>query len=343
MHVRASVHTGTLWTCVAATMLLVAQPAVAADRTSVDQVMADLGLPAEAAARVRRGEMVHNDPKESSEREMAVGLTFLVEQTPAQVATAFRATVDLKADPQLSTSVPIGGAGTIADFAGLVLEPHAAAEAQRYRTAGPGDTLNLSRDEIKAFAALPPGSDNSKVQVEGQIKLLLLSRYQSYLANGLRGMAPYARRSGLCEPSNELRSASEAARLLKKYVPAMQRLLLSYPQDKPAGLEEQFYWLRYELDGRPNYTLRHRLALPVGDAFVMADREFYVSHGYNTLQAFSILVPVPEGTVVVYRSRVSTDQVAGFASSMKKGIGRSVMAKQLTAIFERSRNSFKDN
>ena len=324
-------------------MLLGARPAQASDVASLAQVIADIGLPASAAARVGRGEMVHSDPKESSEREMAVGLTFLVQQTPAQMVTAFRATVDLKADPQLSASVPMGGAGTIADFASLVLEPHGAAEAQRYRTARPGDTLNLSPDEIKAFNALTADGDDSKLQVEGQLKQLLFSRYQSYLANGLRGMAPYARRSGPCNPSNELRSASEAARLLTKYAPAMQRLLLSYPQGKPAGLEEHFYWLRYELDGRPNYTLRHRLALPVGEAFVMADREFYVSHGYNTLQAFAVLAPVPEGTVVVYRARVSTDQVAGFASSMKKGIGRSVMAKQLTAIFERSRDSFKQN
>jgi len=41
--------------------------------------------------------------------------------------------------------------------------------------------------------------------------------------------------------------------------------------------------------------------------------------------------------MVVYQRRVSTDQVAGFTSSMKKGIGRSVMAKPLTDIFERSR------
>ncbi|MCA1852538.1 MAG: hypothetical protein LC647_09135, partial [Beggiatoa sp.] len=120
-----------------------------------------------------------------------------------------------------------------------------------------------------------------------------------------------------------------------------QQLLLSYPQGKPPGLEEHFYWLRYDLDGRPNYTLRHRLAMPVGEIFAVADREFYVSHGYNTSQAFAGLIPVREGTVVVYRSRVSTEQVAGFGSSIKKGIARSVMAKQLTDIFERSRDFFQ--
>jgi hypothetical protein len=333
---------------VGALMVLVAQTAAATGGSTVDQVMADLNLPADAAARLRHGEILHSDPQESSDRELGVGLTFLVQRPPAEVLKVFRTVVDLKADPHLSASVEIRGPGTHADFASLVLEPGGAAEANRYLAASPGDTLNLSADEIQAFNALASAGGDPKPQVEEQLKRLLLARYQAYVERGLGGMAPYERRSGPCEPSGELRRASEAAaseavRLLKQHAPALQQLLLSYPQGKPPGLEEHFYWLRYDLDGRPNYTLRHRLAMPVGEIFAVADREFYVSHGYNTSQAFAGLIPVPEGTVVVYRSRVSTEQVAGFGSSIKKGIGRSVMAKQLTDIFERSRDSFQRN
>ena len=82
-------------------------------------------------------------------------------------------------------------------------------------------------------------------------------------------------------------------------------------------------------------------SMPVGEIWAIADREFYVSHGYNTSQALSGLIPVPEGTLVVYATWVSTDQVAGFGSSAKKRIGRSVMANQITGIFERSRASFR--
>ena len=326
---------------VGALVVLVARTAAAAGGFTIDQALADLNLPADAAARIRRGEMVHSDPKESSEREMAVGLTFLVQQPVAEVLQAFRTAVEFKADPQLSASVPIRGAGTPADFASLVLEPDGVAEAKRYLAANPGDTLNLSAGEIRAFKALASAGGDAKPQVEEQLKRLLLARYQAYLARGLGGMAPYERRSGRCEPSAELRRASEAARLLKLHAPALQQVLLSYPEGKPAGLEEHFYWLRYDLDRRPNYTLRHRLALPVGEVFAVADRDFYVSHSYNISQSFAGLIPVPEGTLVVYRSRVSTDQVAGFGSSVKKGIGRGVMAKQLTGIFERSRDSFQ--
>src|SRR5262245_39452590 len=326
---------------VGALTVLVASTPGAIVAFTVDQVVADIDLGADAGARLRRGEMVSSSPDESSDRELGVDLTFLVQQPLAGVVKAFRAAVDLKADPQLSASVPIQGPGTPADFAGLVLEPDGAAEANRYLAASPGETLNLSKDEIDAFKALRAAADGPKPQVEAELRRLLLARYQAYLRHGLDGIPPYQRGSGPFEPAGELRRASDAARLLRQHAPALQHLLLSYPEAKPAGLEEHFYWLRYDLDGRPNYTLRHRFAMPVGDVFAVADREFYVSHGYNTSQAFAGFVPVPEGTVVVYRSRVSTDQVAGFGSSVKKGIGRSVMAKQITQIFERSRESFQ--
>ena len=308
---------------------------------TVDQVVTDIGLAADAGGRLRHGEMVRSTPEESSEREMGVDLTFIVQQPLPVALAAFRAAVDLKADPQLSASVPIHGPGAPSDFASLALEPDGSAEADRYLAAGPGETLNLSGDEIQAFKGLAAAGDGSKPEVEAQLKRLLLARYQAYLQRGLGGLAPYQRDRGPFEPSGELRRASETALLLRQHAPALWQLLLSYPQGKPAGLEEQFYWLRYDLDGRPNYTLRHRMAMPIGEAFAVADREFYVSHGYNTSQAFAGLIPVPEGTLIVYRSRVSTDQVAGFGSSVKKGIGRGVMAKQLTEIFESSRGSFK--
>ena len=90
--------------------LLLACTAAAADRVDVDQVMHDFGISADAAARIRSGEMVESDPTESSERELAVGLTFLVQQPIANVLEAFRSAVDLKADRQLRAAVVMHGA-----------------------------------------------------------------------------------------------------------------------------------------------------------------------------------------------------------------------------------------
>jgi hypothetical protein len=309
--------------------------------SSIERVAEDVALPSDAAARLRRGEMLQYEPAGAAERELAVGLTFLVQQPPVQVMKAFRAATDLKADDQLASDTPLRGQGMPADFASLVLEPSGAAEADRYLAVRAGDTLNLSADEIAAFRSLAPTGKATQGQVEDEVRRVLLARYRAYRQRGLAGILPYERPSGPFDPSAELQRASTESRLFEQHAPAMQRLLLSYPSDPAAGLEEHFYWLRYALDGRPNFTLRHRLAMPVGESWAIADREFYVSHGYNTSQALAGLIPVPEGTLIVYASRVSTDQIAGFGSSVKKKIGRTVMAKQLTDVFERSRASFR--
>ena len=321
--------------------LLAAWTASAAERVNVDQVMRDFDLPSDAAARIRDGEMIESNPTESSGHELAVGLTFLVQQPIAIVLESFRSAVDLKADRQLVSAVAINGSAT--DFPSVVLEPDGAAEAERYLEARPGDTLNLSPDEIRVFDALASAGGDPQSNVERQLKRMLFDRYRAYVAKGLDGLAPYARNSGTRNPSDELRAATHAAALLDNYAPALWQYLASYPRKRPAGLEEKFYLLHYDLDGRPNYTLRHRMAFPFSGGVALVDRDFYVSHGYNTSQAISGLIPVPEGTVVFSRSRVSTDQVAGFASSVKRSIGRSVMAKQLTEIFERSRASYPQN
>jgi hypothetical protein len=205
----------------------------AAKSLSMNEIIADLGLPEEAAERILRGQMVHDEPEESSERELAVGLAFLVQQPPTEVLKAFLSELDLRSDPKLAASVAIVGPGTPEDFAGLVLQPNGSAEAMRYLSASPGEALNLSPEEIRAFNALASAGGDPKTEVEGRLKRLMLRRYQAYLAKGLLGIAPYARSNGLFDVSEELRRTSEAARVLQKVAPEFQQLLVTYPQGRP--------------------------------------------------------------------------------------------------------------
>ena len=175
------------------------------------------------------------------------------------------------------------------------------------------------------------------------MRKLLLGRYQAYRAQGLAGIAPYARgKDKQSQPADDLRRATEAATGIKKYAPAVYDALMNYPQGTPAGLTQHFFCIRYAMDGRPTFALRHRLALAVDDAYVVADRDFYVSSGYNDTQAVAGLLPVENGTVVVYLNRTTTDQLGGFGASAKQSIGRGMMAKQISAIFEKARAGLKD-
>jgi hypothetical protein len=249
---------------------------------------------------------------------------------------AFRSTFDLRGDDQLRGIALLRRSPD--DFADVALP---AEEARRYASSRPVDALNLSTDERHAFEAVAASAGGSAT-AQQTLRRLLWERYRAYRASGLAGIAPYARDGGdVRSPSDELTAACDAGGLLERYAPPLWALLHSYPRNTPPGLEEQFYALTYELDGRPNYVLRHRIALPFGGGVIVADRDFYVSRGYNTALAVGGLFPVPGGTIVFYANRVSTDQLLGVGSSLRLAIGRSVMAKRLIAMFARSRACFE--
>src|SRR5262249_39925531 len=114
-------------------------------------------------------------------------------------------------------------------------------------------------------------------------------------------------------------------------------VLMNFPQNAPADLKQRFFCIRYAMSGRPVFALRQRLAMPLENAYVVADRDFYVSHDYNDTQATGGLLPVEGGTIVVYVNRTTTDQLGGFGASAKQAIGRNMMAKQIAEIFEKAR------
>src|SRR5262245_39797161 len=97
----------------------VARTAIASDQVDIDQVMHDFGLSPDAEERIRSGDIVVSDPTPSSPRELAVGVTFLVQQPLAAVSADFRTAIDMRADTQLRAAAVIRG--SLDDFASVVL------------------------------------------------------------------------------------------------------------------------------------------------------------------------------------------------------------------------------
>jgi hypothetical protein len=303
---------------------------------TVAQISAELGLGADAVRAIERGKMVDFATKELSERDLAAGFVFLVKAPPAEIANGFRRYGDLPDDPSVVASHALSEGASAADLAPLHLMPHGADEARRYATARPGDTLNLSAEEIAALAKL--GASATEASVEPTLRQLLLARYRAYRTRGLDGIAAYARGKEERRPAEELlRVTTAMLPILRRHAPEFAEALRAYPAHRPPGLGESYSWIVHNEDERPTVTLRHRMMLAVGDGMVLSDREFYVSWGYNDMQALGALLPVQGGTIVIYSAHTSTDRVGGAATAMKHSVGRSMMEKQLKQIFDRSR------
>jgi len=308
---------------------------------TAEELLQELQLSDNDRQSIREGNIVTWSTTEGSDRELALGMALLAKTKPASLVPIFREAAAFKNVSSITAYGKIEGEGTVADFAGVKLALNGEKEGRRYLEAEPGDELNLDTKEIAAFRALKAASKDGAVpiqKVEALIREGLLARYQAYHAKGLAGIAPYARKGGgQTFPSDELSIATEESTLVAKYLPSVYHALLKYPSIKSKEadeFEEQFYWLTIEVFGRPTFGLSHHLRFRIGEAIVIVDRHYYASHDYNALQQGALALPTKDYTMVTFLSRVSTDQVAGFGSSVKHPVSRVLMTPYLKDLLE---------
>ena len=316
-----------------ALLLALALPRPAEALPSAKSVLEENGFSAGDIAKVMNGELVDTTLKSSNEREIAAGLAFLIKEPPAELMKEARQGLLSNTDPNTIAWGSLEGEGSLAQFSKLTLAPDAKDRTKLYAGAEAGDDLNLSAAEIQGFQG-----KKSESAVLAQLRKMLLSRYQAYRAKGLDGIADYDRGDGESTPvSGDLRSASEALTGLEKHVPTFYKVLMGYPKGKGSTFTERFDWSNYNAHDTPTFVLTHRMAMQDGDGYLVAQRQFYVSRGYNSVQAVAGFFPVKAGTVVLYTNRTSTDQVTGFGGGTKRSIGSRVMASQLKSLFEKVR------
>jgi hypothetical protein len=308
---------------------------------TADEVLQDLHISDSDREKIRQGEIVDWSASEGSDRELAIGMAFLVKAKPEDLAKIYREALVLKEVSVITAHGTITGEGTMTDLTGVKLQPNAEKEAKRYLNAEPGDELNLDTKEMATFQALKSATKGGEVpvkEVEALIRQGLLARYQAYRAKGLSGIAPYERGHGKHRNAgDELLLSTKQLNNVAKYLPAFHKFLLNYPnglaKEEAKNLEEFFYWLNIDVFGRPTYVLVHRMLYHVGDAALAVERQFYASHDYNSMLQGIAALPTKDGTFLFYIGRVSTDQVAGFTSGALHPVSRAITAPYLKDMF----------
>ena len=197
--------------------------------------------------------------------------------------------------------------------------------------------LNLSPGEIAEFQKLDTGNqpDDGVQAVESLIRAQLLARYSSYSARGLDGIEPYAReRNAIADPAAEIRSTLELAHPLKKLFPSYYRTWLDYPEDLPEEAEETYYWLRIDVENRPQLMLAHRVDAVFEGSEILGERYFYISHFANVGYTLVAVVSVEEGDLFFYVNRFWVDEWSGMPS-LKHKLGQKMMGGEMRNRIER--------
>ncbi|MBK7951942.1 MAG: hypothetical protein IPK00_25105 [Deltaproteobacteria bacterium] len=299
-------------------------------------LLADLGLSAGEIAQVQEGQIVARRVAATHERDLATSFAFFAPVTPAILVKDLQQGLLLKVDSNTIAGGTISAAGTIDDFKGLVLSPGGAVRARRY-TGTVDPSLNLSTEERSAFGRLPVTAPVA--EVESHVRQALLARYQAYHAKGLAGIAPFARGAATRSAADDLRVSLESLKNLQKHAPNAYAAMLGYPKAQPAGSVSTFKWVHLMAHGAPTIVLVHGLVVPDGEAFLVMQRQYYVSEGFNGEQAVAGILPAQGGSIVIYANHTSTDQVAGFGGGAKRSIGSKLMASELEGIFAKLQKS----
>jgi hypothetical protein len=284
----------------------------------------------------RDGEIISGSAPASSKRELVATMAFIIEGVaPHELVERGEGGLLDEVDDQTIAFSILPENPSLESFAGLSLRVD---DLEDFARAKAGKTQNLSTDEIEALGQL--GKNPPADQIESVVRAALLARVQAYKAEGLAGIAPYQRSKGKTRSAaEELRLATLASQPLKEIAPLAYGLLLEYPASIPAGTEEVYRWSYLEAHGEPTIVLTHSLYIPEGGSWMVVQRQFYVSRGYNSEQAIAAFVPVVEGTALFYINRTSTDQVAGFGGGAKRSIGSKLLASQLEALYAKVREA----
>jgi len=326
-------------------LVIVGAPAGAAEPMTAAQVAQALGFDRAAEQKLLAGEIVTAERQETTAKQLAVSIGMLVKGDPDTLAAAVLDGQTLKSNPAILAFGKIDPEAPAAGLEGVVYTADEVEEVRKLLEAEAGDEFNLSAEELASLQKLgarygPKQAVDPAViaAVNEAYRSILLGRLRAYLARGVAGLAPYQRDGGTSDPAEELRAAAEASQLLQRAAPEMYRGLTDYPEHQPAGVEQAFFWVKETANGRPDFSLNHRMVQRRPDGLLLLSRTFYAGHSFNVSLSGAGVLPVEDGNAVFYTNRTSSDQVAGFMQGMRHEMGRGMMRDALIESFRAIRS-----
>ncbi len=323
--------------------LMIALPLPAAELTTAN-ALKYFKITPEMETRLLAGEILTRDADELTPDQLSVALTLYVPVPPAKLGDDLRSDWLQVRAARLARGPLPGPGGPPVTAAAFDKLPLGDDEVDSLLDARAGHRFNLSADEIaslQAAAKAARGPGSARAAVARAYKEILAARANLYFAKGLDGIAPYAREDrGKAVPAKGLRVNTEKFPPLAKFFPEARAALLKFPGGPAPNSRSQFLWESDRVEDRPDVVLIHRLSIDRPDATLLAVRQFYVGHSYDSSQIVAGAVPFHGGSLVFYFNWTFTDQVTGALSELKHSIGRSRMRDQILADFQRLRANF---
>jgi hypothetical protein len=319
----------------AATLLIGASAASAAESPDGKALAAELftylGLDQAKRGQLQAGEVVHNglSKAERLPDEIVAAGAMLIVKAPnaAAVVDAFLHSETFQRIFQVRRQQAAqGGRVELAAFSTLPVP-----DAGRLRdiVKAPARHLNVSKSEADSLKSLATTTNDLQAQFRTDFGQILSARLNSYVKQGLAGVQPYVRDNGsVVSPAAELGNAIRSLAFLSDEFPGFVDAL-GKPSSASSALLRNYYWMERPADKESVLTLSVEDRQRQAKAAVGADVHFYASRDYNSMLTVVGVVPYGGDWMVFALNHTFTDQVTGFGSTVKRAVGRDLVATEL--------------
>jgi len=185
---------------------------------------------------------------------------------------------------------------------------------------------------------------NAADQLNQLLQKMALARFLAYQQEGNAALGVYNDKEHPTDVPDQFAYILSYVSVLPERFPDFYGYLLSYPREKPANVRDSFYWEKVKFGLKPTLRVIHVVIrssnTPHGRQYVVAEKQLYASHYFQTALDLTFCIPEPLGEPPgFYLIKVMGSEQAGltgFKGSIvrKAAVGRSAstLQKSLTLI-----------
>jgi len=254
-------------------------------------------------------------------REMAAFGMVQVNTTADTLAARFRDIANFKKSEQILEIGKFATRPTVQDLKGLTLDE---AELAAIKSCEVGRCdLRLSGEMIARLRRGAPGD------VAALFRQILVDYVNAYAAGGSAALIRYEDKSPSVSLATDFQGLLGASRYLRDYAPEFAAYLQSYPQNKPQGAEDFFYWSKEKFGVKPVISLTHVFMYrrPDSNDLLIVSKQIFATHYFDSSMGITALVAGSETTkfYLIYLNRSRVDALGG----MFGGVLSSLIRRQI--------------
>ena len=311
---------------VAIVLPVVAASLAAQSGTFVTAMLRQEGFSAAELREVAAGQAVVKSLDTPIRRELAYFGAVHIKTTPEHFVERFKDIERFERGPGVPLIGRFSNAPRLEDLSALTLPPKDLTALERCRLKS--CDVQLTASGIARFRnQVDWSSPAAAEQANHAMRQMLLELLVAYQAGGNTALGEYESDHERLVVADEIRALLDSGHTLPIPVPGLKAYLLEYPRLQQPGATDLFYWSIVDFGLKPTIRLAHVViqplpARPSGVSHVIAIKQLYASHYFDTTLELRFLVDDPDrrGFHLLSITRSRNDGMTGFGGSLLRPI-----------------------